>query len=65
MKKMLLTLPEDLINKVIEISQAKTKSKAVTMALEEFINNQKINRLVKRFGNGFGLTPQRFSKLRK
>jgi hypothetical protein len=65
MKKMLLTLSEDLIEKVKEISQAKTKSKAVTAALEEFIESQKLNRLVKRFGKGFGLTPQQFQKLRK
>lgn len=65
MKKMLLTLPEDLIYKVVQVSQAKTKSKAVTVALEEFIESRKLNRLVKRFGKGFGLTPQQFSKLRK
>lgn len=64
-KKMLLTLPEKLVTQVKEISKAKTKSQAVTMALEEFIRDKKLNRLLSRFGRGFGISQKDLLRLRK
>lgn len=65
MKKMLLTLPEELVDHIRIISSAKTKSQAVVIALKEYIRERKIGHLLSRFGKGFGLNYQELLNLRK
>lgn len=64
MKKTLLSIPEDLLEEVQKDSGANTKSKAVTIALEEYVRGKKLNRLMGRAGRGFGLSLSRLLKLR-
>lgn len=54
MKKTLLTLPEDLLEKTKEASGATTKSEAVVIAMREYLRDKKLNRLLSRMGSGFG-----------
>ncbi|MDM8567324.1 type II toxin-antitoxin system VapB family antitoxin [Candidatus Halobeggiatoa sp. HSG11] len=42
-----LELPEELLKKAMEISQIKTKSKMITVALQEFIRQAEISDLKK------------------
>lgn len=65
MKKTLLTLPEDLLENVQKISGASTKSGAVVTALQEYVRDKKLHRLMGRIGRGFGLTLKEFKKSRK
>lgn len=41
-----LNIPDDLISKVLELSGEKTKTKAIIKALQEYIRQQKIKRLL-------------------
>ena len=65
MKKTLLTLPMDLLGKVQKLSEAPTKSKAVVIALEDYLRTKKMDRLVGRMGKGFGLSLKDLLKNRK
>ena len=65
MKKTLLTLPQDLLGEVQKISGAPTKSKAVVVALEEYIRDKRMNRLLSRRGEGFGLSLKQLLKNRE
>lgn len=65
MKKMLLTLPERLVVEVKKTSSSKTKSGAVVTALEEYLKAKKADRLLARFGKGFGLSPSDLKRLRE
>ncbi len=65
MKKTLLTLPEDLLGNVQKISGAATKSGAVVTAMEEYVRDKKLNRLMGRIGKGFGISLKELKKSRK
>ncbi len=41
-----IEIPEDLIKEVMKISRTKTKTAAVRVALEQFVMNKKMNRLL-------------------
>jgi len=41
-----LNIPDDLIKEVQEVSGEKSKTKAITMAMEEFIRQRKIKELI-------------------
>jgi hypothetical protein len=45
-----LDLPEDLINKAMDITHAKTKTELIKLALENIINQEKRNALIKFHG---------------
>jgi hypothetical protein len=64
MKKMLLTLPQDLVIKIQKETKSKTKSKAILLLMEDYIKRSKLKRLTDRFGKGFGLSPSAFAKIR-
>jgi len=65
MKKTLLTLPQDLLGNVQKLSGASTKSKATIIALEEYVRDKRLNRLVERMGKGYGLTLKQHLHTRK
>lgn len=65
MKKQLLSVPEELIKEVRKINGAPTKSKAVVIALEEYIREFRLNRMMNRMGKGFGMTVKELIKLRE
>lgn len=65
MKKMLLTLPEELVDAARAASGIKTKSEAVTIALVEYLKDKKLSRLLDRFGRGFGLSEKKQLSLRR
>ncbi|OGQ46582.1 MAG: hypothetical protein A3I05_04280 [Deltaproteobacteria bacterium RIFCSPLOWO2_02_FULL_44_10] len=50
----MLTLPPSLLSRVQKLSHARTKSEAVVIALEEYVKDRKLNRLMDRMGKGFG-----------
>lgn len=62
---MLLTLPQDLVLKIQKETKSPTKSKAVTIVMEDYIKGTKLKRLLDRFGKGFALSPRAFLKMRK
>lgn len=62
---MLLSLPPDLVLKIQKATKSPTKSKAVIIAMEDFIKGTKLKRLLDRFGQGFGLSPRAFLKVRR
>jgi hypothetical protein len=64
MKKMLLTLPENIVDRAKKLSGQKTKSGAVLIALEEYLRQKKIGHLFSRMGQGFGLTSSVLKKMR-
>ncbi|HOC92158.1 MAG TPA: type II toxin-antitoxin system VapB family antitoxin [bacterium] len=41
-----IEIPEDLIKEVMKISRTKTKTAAVRVALEQFVMNKRMNRLL-------------------
>ena len=45
-----LDLPEDLINKAMDITHAKTKTEVIKYALENIINQEKRNIIIKYHG---------------
>lgn len=45
-----LAIDPELLNQAVELSGAKTKTKAVTVALEEFVARRRQARLVELFG---------------
>ncbi|MFW6138972.1 MAG: type II toxin-antitoxin system VapB family antitoxin [Spirochaetota bacterium] len=45
-----LDLPEELINKAMDITQAKTKTELIKYALENIIKQEKRNKLMKYHG---------------
>ena len=65
LSRILLTLPQDLLGEVQKISGAPTKSKAVVVALEEYIRDKRMNRLLSRRGEGFGLSLKQLLKNRE
>lgn len=65
MKKTLLTLPQDLLGTVQKLSGAPTKSRAMIIALEEYVRDKKFNRLLGRMGKGYGLTLKQLLHTRK
>jgi len=54
-----------LLENVQKISGASTKSGAVVTALQEYVRDKKLHRLMGRIGRGFGLTLKEFKKSRK
>ncbi|MBI5300124.1 MAG: hypothetical protein HY877_07540 [Deltaproteobacteria bacterium] len=65
MKKTLLTLPQDILKTVQKLSAAPTKSKAVIIALEEYVRDKRLNCLLDRMGKGYGLTLKQMLHARK
>ena len=59
-----LTLDSKLVDRVIEVTSAKTKTRAVTIALEEYVRRSKINKLRALLGR-VDLDPKRSSQLRE
>jgi len=49
--KTTLNISEELIEKAIQLTGARTKTEVVSRALETLIREQKINRLLKEAGN--------------
>lgn len=45
-----LELPDDLIRDAMIITQAKTKTQLITMALENIIKQERLNKLIKYHG---------------
>lgn len=45
-----LNLPDELINEILRITGEKSKTKALTKAMEEFIRQKKINQLIELSG---------------
>ena len=45
-----LDLPSDLISKAMDITQAKNKTALIKLALENIINQEKMNRILKYHG---------------
>lgn len=65
MQKTLLTVPKDLLENVQKISGSPTKSGAVVVALEEYVRDKKLNRLISRIGKGFGVSLKELKVSRK
>jgi len=59
-----LTIDARLVDEVIEVSSAKTKTRAVTIALEEYVRRSKISRLRAMLGK-IDVDPREFSQLRE
>jgi Mn-dependent DtxR family transcriptional regulator len=59
-----LTLDAQLVERVVEVSAAKTKTRAVTMALEEYVRRSRIHRLRALLGK-VDVDPRGFSRLRE
>lgn len=59
-------LPEELIDKVRELSGAKSKKGAIVVALEEYIKAAQVKSLLNRINSkkGFGLTHSKLRKMR-
>lgn len=65
MGKTLLTIPEGLLEDVQRINEAPTKSKAIVVALEEYVRDKRLNRLMARMGKGFGMGRRQLLRDRK
>ena len=49
--KTTLNIPENLLKEAVRLAGARTKTEAVTCALEEFVRRQKIERLIEQTGS--------------
>jgi Arc/MetJ family transcription regulator len=59
-----LTLDDELVTEVMKATSAKTKTRAVTIALEQFVRRQKIDALRSMLGT-LDLDPEPFCRLRE
>jgi hypothetical protein len=59
-----LTLDDNLVTAVMKVTSAKTKTRAVTIALEQFVRRKKIDALRSLLGT-FDVDPKPFSELRE
>jgi len=59
-----LTLDEKLVTEVMKVTSAKTKTKAVTIALEQFVRRKKIDALRSLLGT-LDVDPEPFANLRE
>jgi Arc/MetJ family transcription regulator len=49
--KTTLNIPENLLKEAVRLAGTRTKTAAVTRALEEFVRRQKIERMIKQTGS--------------
>ena len=52
MKRTTVTLPQQLVNDLLEVTPAKNKTQAVIVAIQECIKRKKLERIKSMAGNG-------------